>query len=193
MYCQCVSEKSAAQQRCFEAALLELMEQKLFETISISELCRMTGLSRKTFYRLYDAKADVVYAMIDHAIMDTATFIPDDSVGPGGMHHFLAYWKSQKRFLDVLARNRISALLQQQAIIHVLNEAPELVNCFSAGNPDMKKELVTFCISGLFSLVLDWHERGFDRSIDEMSGILMKVVMTAPVKEPPIANIYAKN
>lgn len=193
MYARVVSEKSAAQQRRFEAALMELMEENLFENISISELCRRTGLSRKTFYRLYDAKADVVYAMIDHAIMDTDAFVPDASVGPGGMHHFLAYWKSRKQFLDVLAKNRISALLSQQAILLVLNEEPGIVNCFAAGSSDIRKELVTFCISGLFSLVLDWHKRGYDRSIDEMSRILMEVVMTAPVKEPLIANIYKRN
>ncbi len=192
MYRQCVSEKSAEQQRLFEAAMLELMGQKLFESISISELCRKTGLSRKIFYRLYDAKHDVVYAMIDHAIIDGTSYVPDESVGPGGMHNFLAYWKSQKQLLDVLEKNQISALLQQQAIIHVLNEAPEIVNCFTSGSPDMGRELVTYCISGLFYLVLDWHHRGFDRSIDEMSQILMKIVMTAPVKEPLIFNVFER-
>ena len=190
MYRKCTSEKSAAQQRQFEAALMELMEEKLFENISISELCRVTGLSRKTFYRLYEAKADVVYAMIDHAIMDTNTFVPDETVGEGGMHHFLAYWKSRKQLLDMLAKNQISVLLSQQAILLVLEEEPDIVNCFCAGSSDVRQEMVTFCISGLFSLLLDWHKRGFDRSIDEMSRILMEVVMTAPVKEPLIANIY---
>ena len=192
MYSQCVSEKAAIQQRRFEAAMLELMEQKLFESISISELCRRTGLSRKTFYRLYEAKADVVYGMIDHALMDAYTFAPDETVGSGGMHKFLAYWKSQKRLLDVLAQNRISALLQQQAIIHIWNEAPEIVTCFCAGNPEMGKEIVAFCISGLFYLVLDWHQRGFDRSVDEMSRILMELLMNAPVKKPLVVNIYEK-
>ncbi len=192
MYTRVVSEKSAAQQRTFEAALLDLLEEKLFENISISELCRVAGLSRKIFYRLYDAKADVVYSMIDHALLDTNSFVPDESVGQGGMHHFLAYWKSQKRLLDILAKNRISLLLPQQAISLVLEEEPDIVNSFSAGKSDIRLEMVTFCITGLFTLVLDWHHRGFDRSIDEMARILMEVVTTAPVKEPLISNIYMK-
>ena len=102
MYNRCVSERSAAQQRRFETALLELMKNRLFEEISISELCRYTGMSRKIFYRLYDAKADVVYAMIDHALLDASTFEPDAMVAVGGMHKFLAYWKSRKELLDVL-------------------------------------------------------------------------------------------
>lgn len=193
MYSQCVSEKSAAQQRRFEAAMQELMAEKLFETVSISELCRKTGLSRKTFYRLYDTKADVVYAMIDHAIMDASTYVPDASVGSGGLHKFLAYWKSQKAFLDVLQKNRISALLQQQAIVHVLRESPEIVRCFCEGAPEMSRELVTFYISGLFCLVLDWHHRDFDRSIDELASILMELLMTAPVKTPLRLSFYESN
>ena len=192
MYAQVISEKSAAQQRVFEKAFLELMSEKLFEDISISELCRKTGLSRKTFYRLYEAKADLVYAMIDHAIMDTATYIPDKTIGPGGMHHFLAYWRSQKDLLDVLEKNHISGLLQQQVILHVLNESPDIVGCFTAGHPTMGREMVTYCIGGLFYLLLDWHRSGFERSIDEMSQILMQIVMTAPVKHPLIHNIYEK-
>ena len=166
------------------------MSEKLFEDISISELCRKTGLSRKTFYRLYEAKADVVYAMIDHAITDTATYIPDKAIGPGGMHHFLAYWRSRKDLLDVLDKNRISGLLQQQAILHVLNESPEIVDCFASGNPTMGREMVTYCIGGLFYLLLDWHRSGFERSIDEMSQILMQIITTAPVKHSLIPNIY---
>ena len=184
MYGQCASERSAAQQRMFEAAMLELMSQRLFENISVSELCRYTGLSRKTFYRLYETKADVVYAMIDHAIMDASSYVPDPSVGPGGLHRFLAYWRSRKDLLDVLKKNQISALLQQQTVIHVLNEVPELVHVFGADSSRNGRDLLVFYISGIFSLVLDWHGHGFDRSIDELAASLMELMMTPPVKCP---------
>ena len=108
MYNKCVTDKAAAQQRKFETALLELMKDRLFEEISISELCRYTGLSRKTFYRLYETKGDVVYALIDHTIMEEATCEPDSSVGPGELHQFLAFWRSRKELLDMLQKNQIS-------------------------------------------------------------------------------------
>ena len=184
MYSRCVSEKSAAQQRKFEAALLELMKDRLFEEISISELCRYTGLSRKTFYRLYEAKADVVYAMIDHALLDASSFEPDETVGPGGLHRFLAYWKTRKELLDMMKENRISALLSQQAVIHIMQESPEIARCFGADASPFGRELIVFYISGLFSLVLDWAYRDFDRSIDEMSDLIMQLLVNPPVKRP---------
>ena len=188
VYRQCTSEKTAAQQRTFEEAMLNAMCENSYENISVSDLCRQVGLSRKTFYRLYDSKSDVIYALLDHTILDAETYIPDESVGPGGMHQFFAFWRSKERVLDALKNNRISSLLQQQAIIHVLNESPEIVKCFGADDSSTRREMVMFYLSGLFALVQDWHERGFDRSIDQMSRLAMELFMTPPVKEPLRAN-----
>jgi len=182
VYRQCVSEKSAAQQRHFEDAMLECMRTRLFEEISISELCRMTGLSRKTFYRLYESKADVVYSMVDRTILEMGAYTPDAAVTPGGMHRFFAYWKTKEKFLDVLEKNRISALIQQQAVGHVLAESPEIVRCFCSDDMEHCTEKVTFYLYGLFSLIWGWHKSGFAYSIDEMAELGMSLMMEPPVK-----------
>ena len=190
MYLKCTSEKAAAQQAAFEDVLMTRMCTVPFEDISIAELCRLTGMSRKTFYRLYETKADMIFAMLDHALLHAAGYVPDPSVKRGGMHHFFAYWRSQKKLLDALRYNRVSALLQQQAVLHVLNEQPEIVECFGADDSAYTKEMVMFYHSGLFALVLDWHQRGYDRSIDEMSALAMALFTTPPVKAPLKNNPY---
>lgn len=181
MYNKCVTDKAAAQQRKFEAALLELMKDRLFEEISISELCRYTGLSRKTFYRLYETKADVVYAMIDHAIMDEATCEPDPSVGPGELHQFLAFWRSRKELLDVLQKNQISALLSQQALNIALQETPDRLELFGLEGNVNARDMMLFYLSGLFALVLDWHSSGFERSVDEVCDVMMELLSKIPI------------
>ena len=42
-------------------ALLELMEKKAYSSISIKELAECAGLDRKTFYRNFDSKEEVLY------------------------------------------------------------------------------------------------------------------------------------
>jgi len=190
MYLKCTSEKAAAQQAAFESALMTHMCTGRFEDISIADLCRQTGMSRKTFYRLYETKSDVIFAMLDHALLSAESFVPDTSVKRGGMHHFFAYWKSQKTLLDALLNNRISALMSQQAVGHVLRERPEIVECFGADDSAYTREMVMFYLSGLFALVLDWHERNYDRSIDEMSALAMALFTTPPVKSPLKNNPY---
>ncbi len=174
MYKQCSSEKSAAQQRYFESVFLEMLQTIPYDEVFVSDLCKKAGLSRKTFYRLYDTKSDLVYAMIDHAIMDAESFVPDESVGPGGMHKFLAYWKHQKPLLDVLEKNNINALLAQQAMKHVMAESPEIRGAFGADNSVEGRDTMLFLLTGLFALVLDWHSKGYDRTIDELATSIMR-------------------
>lgn len=174
MYKQCSSEKSAAQQRYFESVFLEMLQTIPYEDVFVSDLCKKAGLSRKTFYRLYDTKADLVYALIDHAILDGESFVPDESVGPGGMHKFLAYWKHQKPLLDVLEKNNINALLAQQAMKHVMAESPEIRGAFGADNSVEGRDTMLFLLTGLFALVLDWHSKGYDRTIDELATSIMR-------------------
>ena len=181
MYRKCTTDHAAAQQRMFEHAMLKLMGQKLFENISISELCRQTGLSRKTFYRLYESKHDVVYALIDHTILEEAACETDPSVGPGELHQFFAFWQSQKELLDVLQKNQIGALLAQQAANIALQETPDRLELFGLENNANARDMMLFYLSGFFALVLDWHSRGFDRSIDEMCAVLMELLTNPPI------------
>lgn len=184
MYRQCCSEKSARQQRIFEECMLEAMLQQNYDSISVSSLCRDAGLPRKTFYRLFETKSDVIYAMIDHAIMDAAFYKPDPADGSGEMHRFFSFWKSRKQLLDVLAQQNISNLLTERCILHVLKESPEVMNAFGTEPSELGRETMVFFLSGLFAILLDWHRRGFNRSIDEMSKLVMQLLTTAAIKHP---------
>ena len=182
MYTQCSSEKSAQQQRKFEMCMLNSLAQQDYDHISVSALCRDAGLSRKIFYRLFDTKADVIYALVDHVITDETFYSPDESVGSGDLHRFFAYWKSQSYFLDVLQKNNLSHMVTDRCISHIFRESPEVHLVFGTSDLEHPREAIIFYLSGLFTLVLDWHRHGFQRSIDDMAKLAMQLLITPPVK-----------
>lgn len=182
MYAQCSSEKSALQQRKFEECMLNTLAKQDYDHISVSGLCRDTGLSRKIFYRLFENKADVIYAMVDHVITDETFYVPDESVGSGDLHRFFSYWKSQAYFLDVLQKNNISHLVTDRCITHIFRESPEVHHVFGTADSDNARETIIFYLSGLFTLVLDWHRHGFNHSIDEMAKLAMHLLSVPPIK-----------
>lgn len=184
MYQQCSSEKSALQQRRFEECMIDLMLEHHYDNISVSELCRHASMSRKTFYRLFETKADVIYAMVDHRIIDAAAFVPEDGAKDGGLHRFFGYWRTQEKFLEALYKNHISTLLTQRAIIYTMNEAPDCRHVFGSDSEENSWETMIFYLSGMFALVLDWHERGFARHIDELCDLCMHLLTTPPIKNP---------
>ena len=184
MYKPCSSEKSALQQRKFEECMIELMLENLYDSISVSELCRYAGMSRKTFYRLFDTKADVIYAMVDHRIIDAASYVPEAGMKDGGLHRFFGYWRTQKKFLDALSTANTSTLLTQRAILYTMKEAPDCRHMFGSDGEENSWETMIFYLSGMFALVLDWHERGFARHIDELCDLCMNLLTTPPIKNP---------
>ena len=184
MYTLCVTEKTAAQQRTFEQALLQMLTEVNYDDVTVSDLCRRAGLSRKTFYRLFERKSDVLYALIDQTLMDASSFVPDESVGPSELHRFFAYWKEQKVLLDVLQKHHNSTLLTDRAIRHILHEDSAYMHCFGADMGKFGGEIMVYYISGIFALVLAWHARNYDHSIDEMSQLLLDLLSNAAIKNP---------
>lgn len=182
MYKLCSTEKTALQQRRFEQVFLELATELPYDDFTISELCRRAGLSRKIFYRLFERKADVLYALLDHTILDAQSYQPDPSVGEGGLHRFFAFWREQKTLLNMLIKNQCSAALPEAAIRHIQREGSEFLYCFGTQDTPYPRETLEFYISAIFNLVLSWHKHDYDLTIDEVSECLMYLLTTPPVK-----------
>ena len=182
MYTLCVTEKTAAQQRQFEQTFLQMLLESHYDEITISDLCRRAGLTRKIFYRLFEKKADVLYALIDHTLLEAENYIPDESVGPGELHRFFAFWRHEKDLLDMLLKHQNSHMLTDRAIRHIFNENSRIVHTFGGDSGKFGMETILFYISGIFSLVLTWHQQGYQYSIDEMSAFLMQLLSTPPIK-----------
>ena len=182
MYTLCSTEKTATQQHQFEQTFLQMLLEMYYDEITISDLCRRAGLTRKMFYRLFEKKADVLYSLIDHTLLEASNYIPDESVGPGELHRFFAYWQTQSDLLDALLKHQNSGLLTDRAVRFALNEDTTMVHAFGADENRFGFEMVVFYISGIFSLVLTWHSQGYNHSIDEMSKLMMGILMEPVIK-----------
>ena len=182
MYTLCITEKTAEQQKIFEQTFLQMLLESNYDDITVSDLCRRAGLSRKIFYRLFEKKADILYSMIDRALMEVDYYIPDDSVGPGELHRFFAFWLHKKDLLDALLKLQNSSLLTDRAIRFAMREEGSQVRSFGAEAEKGSYEAIVFYLSGIFSVLLVWHAQGYDKSIDEIA-TLMKDLLTTPAYE----------
>ena len=190
MYTMCSTEKTAQQQHIFEQTFLQMMLEMHYDEITISDLCRRAGLSRKIFYRLFNKKSDVLYSLVDHTLIESDAYIPDNSVGPGDAHQFFAFWRHKKDLLDALLKHQNSHLLTDRAIRFAMLEMSSPVRKFGKAEDQGSPEFIAFYISGIFSLMLLWHAKGYDRSIDELSAILVELLTSPAI---PDFNAYEKN
>ena len=56
---RCSAESNALVRDCLKTALLELMKERSYKEVSVSELCRKAGVSRMAFYRNYQVVNDL--------------------------------------------------------------------------------------------------------------------------------------
>ena len=165
MYKLCVTEKSAKNQVQLEEAFLRLALQRNYDDITISDICREAGLSRKVYYRLFEGKNDVLYALIDHTLGGFEAYEPE--MEP--LRRFFSYWKEQKLLLDALDRSQCNALLMDRVVRFVLTYNPSILLVIYPDLLRWDRDTQIFFISGLYGMMLDWHVRGFDGTVEEIS------------------------
>ena len=110
MYCGNNKTALASQQQ-IAAALMQLMRGKPFSAISISELCKQSGVSRQTFYTLFRSKENVVL----YTLQEKYCFLPAHTSSSSSLRQLCAgysdYIFDNQAFLKLLVDNDIVYLL----------------------------------------------------------------------------------
>lgn len=193
MYKLCKTEQSAARQREVEQGLLELMMIQRYEDISVSDLCSRVGIPRKSFYRYFSSKDGAFHALLDHTMMEYEGFAGPYAVGEHrtlerDLERFFMFWMMKKPLLDVLAKSNLSGVLIERAIANSITENTLARRFLPQDQKPMQEQIITFCICGLMSMVMQWHKGGYPHSARIMAQTAVRLV-TMPLF-PDIENMF---
>ena len=180
MYKQCKTEQSAKRQRQFEAGLLQLMVTKRYEDITVSDLCDHLQIPRKSFYRYFSSKDGALYALLDHTMMDYEGFNAvygknERRTVQKELQQFFEFWMVHKNLLDALAKNKMSGNLVERAMSHITAGNLILGRFLPEYSHYERTQITLFCISGLMSIVLTWHQDGFPHSPEHMAALTARL------------------
>lgn len=172
MYKICHSAQAVRRQREMEQTLLQLMLQRRYEDITVSDLCDTLQVPRRAFYRYFSGKDGALYALIDHTL---AGFFetPIESIQHKGMAleeltQTFCFWKNNRRLLDALSRSNISGILLERASAFALREG-YMPQRFKLYEPQVQELALSFSVCGLMSMILVWHKQDFLLSPQEVS------------------------
>ena len=180
MYKLCNTEQSAKRQREIEFAFFELLKKKNYDDITITELCKVCEMPRKTFYRYFDSKEDTLYALIEHTMMDfegfkTRTTEKNRTLKKEFEKYYL-FWYENKELLDVLKKNNLLNRLFEIAINFPINDIINISKFLSDDAALIKKEIFKFSVCGLTMMVLEWYNDGFRKSVSEMADLSARIL-----------------
>lgn len=161
--------------RSITQALFRLLEEKSISEITISEIIRMAGVARASFYRNYASKESVLVTLIADVLEDFRADMKCDGENfytYENVHLSFEYFsKYEKQMLDLHRFGYGSILL------YMLNRFHEEVAGDMPNNSIEKYNLYMY-IGSLYNTALVWLENGKDWSITEISDIFYKKCLT---------------
>lgn len=100
-------------QEMITQAFIQLLEEKPFNKISISELCNKAMVSRQTFYSLFDSKENILCYEYQKYCLNLSVYFNDENniTIPKLVHIFIQYISQHSDFFSILINNNLTEIL----------------------------------------------------------------------------------
>ena len=177
MYCG--NNKTALQsQRQIAEAMMALLGQKPFSQISVSELCKIAGISRQTFYTLFTSRENVMVFTLQSRYCDAPEIAAaEHEVGAGNPLQWLCrgyseYMLRNRQLIKLLVDNRIDYLLYDSFF-----EAMDGCDCFLSGvDPCTRSYAASFYAGGFACVARRYAQEGCCSSASQLESLLMTLL-----------------
>ena len=167
-------------QRLIARTLITLMEEKPWEQISISELCKSAGISRQTFYTLFSSRENVVVFTLQAKYSyvpenDLRASLPREapaSEAPCGIRAlcrgYSEYIYRNRDFLRLLVSNHIDYLLNDS----IYTSLVECAGFLSRTDPCIRRYAAGFYAGGISSVARCYAMEGCTSSPRQLEDLL---------------------
>lgn len=170
-------------------ALIELLNKKEYDFITVKELCKKAGVNRSTFYLHYDNINDLLCETIENinkkflSCFDTgdenfvshlSSYKKDDLIliTPKYLQPYLEYIKENKIIYQVSAKHPV--LMQSKIKYELLQEKvlSPIYNRFDV-KESVKKYYTAYYINGLYAIIDEWIKAG---CADETDNVMQAII-----------------
>lgn len=176
-----------------DKALIELLEEKDFEYITIKEICQKAEVSRSTFYLHYQNTRDLLDETVRYILDGFMDYFADEKqlvknrfsdcellelnfVTEKYLMPFLAYFRENKRVLKAMMSNYISFDLNgiyDRLFQYVFNP---ILSRFDF--PEKERHYVMrFYLSGIFAVIMQWVEEDCEKPDKDIAEIITVCIL----------------
>lgn len=161
-----MNPQSERSKRWLEEALLQLMQQKHFSEITVTDITAKAGLSRLTFYRNFDSKEEVLLRYFDAIFQDYLRSIREEAACTleNALCRCFEYWQTHKAESELLMRDDLSAILYKP-YGQYLDQVLENVSVPRELSHTQKR----FIVGGLYFVTQEWLEKDGGRTAEDMA------------------------
>ena len=171
-----------------DKALISLLEEKSFEYITVSEICKRADVNRSTFYLHYENTVDLLDETARFLLDDFMAYFDDERksivkklvessldelnfISDEYLHPYLSYIKDNKRVFSTVLLHSVSFGFNeifQKLYENIFNPILERFNY----PIDDRKYAMMFYLNGITAVVTEWLKDGCEKTIGEISQII---------------------
>ena len=157
---------------CIVTALLRLMQTKSYESISITDITNLAGVSRMAYYRNYKSKDDI---LINHLI-DMERNLLDEVGGEkaetfrGAIGYVSGFFQENADIIQAIYDAGLSHLLTQMLEERIYSYFP------IAAASKQGRYAVHYYVGAILSVFKLWFDNGMVESVDEISDIIYNLI-----------------
>ena len=179
-----------------DAALVEILETKPFEYITVREICEKAGVNRSTFYLHYETTRDLLEETAKHLLDDfTSRFSVDVSSIAGGfsdrelaelnfispeyLHPYLIYIRDNRHVFSTVLTHIGSFGFDQvyrRMFRHIFDPILSRFHYPESHRP----YVMMFYLNGLTAVVTQWMKNDCETSIEDLTAIIRECVFGRP-------------
>lgn len=165
-------------------ALLAVMEQYSYRDITVTQIAQEARLSRKTFYRLFSGKDEVLSYFFEGLFQECFALIKAQGIRHywDAVQVFFDFWEERRDLLCLLQKNGLLPRVLEQSYRYAIQvfefvRSKELAASFALPLPYM----LAYSVGGMHSMLLKWVEDGMDIPSQELISILKTGFMSPDI------------
>ena len=166
-------------------SLFQLIEHKDYNNITISQIVDKAGLARRTFYRYFKTKNQVIEYTVKFLMQDFASTILKNhsQTQKTIISSYFEFWSNHFDILEALNKAHLSYFIEDNLLTLMYEVAIEVGHAPKEIDAEKRIEIYekykfdfTFKLSGLWKVTILWISESPRKSPEEISKIVNKLL-----------------
>jgi AcrR family transcriptional regulator len=154
-------------------ALLVLMNQYPYKSITITQICQEGQIVRQTYYRNFDLKDDILEFYLDNMVQKYFEDYYQEEATDTQLKDFFAYMSEHREFLLLTSQNSLFFMINRTISINI-TKFLNLQQLTTIHEPGLEKYVTGFIASTICSLLSLWADNGFAESPEMMAQLAQR-------------------
>lgn len=172
------NQRIALTKKLLQEGLLRLLEVKSLDKISVTELCRESGINRATFYNHYNSPQDLLTSIEKKMSSELKQIIGNPKTAAEVVKHTEAVCEYfYERARTILTLHHCHADDEISDVLYTLNENFQLFRLstkFTRNLDQSSLHLISvFFYTGCYNIVLEWLKHDIQKTPKEMADLMV--------------------